>query len=123
MKKTLTALLCSLFLLAPCSVAQTFTFETGRNGTGIVFGTDGYSSEVGVTTPYVRTTYSNGYYDASGYWHPHRKHHKHNKSCKKYRKAEKKYYKQRSKAYKHHQKAVRKARKAYYKEMRKAYRD
>ena len=52
MKKTLTALLCSLFLLAPCSVAQTFTFETGRNGTGIVFGTDGYSSEVGVTTPY-----------------------------------------------------------------------
>ncbi len=37
MKKTLTALLCSLFLLAPCSVAQTFTFETGRNGTGIVF--------------------------------------------------------------------------------------
>ena len=110
MKKTLTALLCSLFLLAPCSVAQTFTFETGRNGTGIVFGTDGYSSE-------------DGDYDASGYWHPHRKHHKHNKSCKKYRKAEKKYYKQRSKAYKHHQKAVRKARKAYYKEMRKAYRD
>ena len=87
MKKTLTALLCSLFLLAPCSVAQTFTFETGRNGTGIVFGTDGHSSGVGVTTPYFRTTYSNGYYDASGYWHPHRKHHKHNKSCKKYRKA------------------------------------
>ncbi len=115
MKKTLTALLCSLFLLAPCSVAQTFTFETGRNGTGIVFGTDGHSSGVGVTTPYFRTTYSNGYYDASGYWHPHRKHHKHNKSCKN--------YKQRGKAYKHHQKAVRKARKAYYKEMRKAYRD
>lgn len=116
MKKTLTALLCSLFLLAPCSVAQTFTFETGRGGTGIVFGTDGYTSGVGVDTPCFHATYSNGYYDNYGRWHPCKKcHKKHNKS--------KKYYKKAREAQRRHEKAVRKARKEYYKEMRKAYRD
>lgn len=115
MKKTILALLCSLMLMAPCSVAQTFTFSTGSNGSGLVFGTDGYSSGFGVSTPYFNTTYSNDSY------YGHRHHHHHHKKYKKHHKHHKKYYKQRSKAYRHHDKAVRKARKAYYKEMRKAY--